>query len=64
MALCVRLLVSFRSFFKKSFCRNDQAYNCLILIYSELIWKANIDGTQPLMEDGFDRRQPLTEDDL
>ena len=54
----------------KKNCRNDQAYNCLIHFYSELIWKTTFDGSRPLMEDTlwwkrtFNRRRPLTGADL
>ena len=54
MALCV-CFISFISFVRlsKFFCLNDQAYNCLIHFYSELIWKTNFDGGRPLMEDNL-----------
>ena len=50
MALCVRL-VRFVSFRQNFFCLSDQAYNCLIHFYSELIRKTNFDGRRPLIED-------------
>ena len=63
---------------KNLFCLNDQAYNCLIHFYSELIWKmednlrwkTSFDGRRPSMEDDlwwkttFDGRWPLMEDNL
>ena len=54
----------------KKNCLNDQAYNCLIHFYSELIWKATFEGRRPSMEDDlkwkttFDERRPSMKDNL